>query len=72
MVSGKEAVKAFEKDGWKVIRRAKSRHIIMKKEGMTTTLSIPEHRVLDRGLLRALIRDAYISVERFNKLLMKS
>jgi len=72
VVSGKEAVKAFEKDNWKVIRKAKSRHIIMKKEGMTTTLSIPEHRVLDRGLLRALIRDAYISVERFNKLLVKS
>lgn len=41
----------------------------MKKEGMVTTLSIPEHKVLDRGLLRSLIRDAYISIERFNELL---
>jgi len=71
VVSGREAVKAFEKNGWKVIRRAKSRHIIMKKEGMLTTLSIPEHKVLDRGLLRSLIRDAYISIERFNELLEK-
>jgi len=55
VVSGREAGKAFEKNGWKVIRRAKSRHIIMKKEGMLTTLSIPEHKVLDRGLLRSLI-----------------
>ncbi len=69
VVSGKEVVKAFGKDGWKVIRRAKSRHIIMKREGMPTTLSIPEHEILDRGLLRALIRDAYISVEGFNELL---
>ncbi|MDO9530469.1 MAG: type II toxin-antitoxin system HicA family toxin [Syntrophales bacterium] len=40
VISGKDAVKAFEKDGWEVKRRAKSRHIIMKKEGMATTLSI--------------------------------
>jgi len=72
VISGKEAVKAFEKDGWKVIRRAKSRHVIMKKEGMPTTLSIPDHRVLDRGLLRALIRDAYISVKRFSELSTRS
>ena len=71
VISGREAVRAFEKDGWRVIRRAKSRHIIMKKEGMMTTLSIPEHKVLDRGLLRSLIRDAYISIEKFNELLKK-
>ena len=41
----------------------------MKKEGMPTTLSIPEHNVLDRGLLRALIRDAYISIEKFCELM---
>ncbi len=69
VTSGKEAVRAFEKDGWKIVRRAKSRHIIMKKEGMLTTLSIPEHKVLDRGLLRALLRDAYISIKKFNELL---
>lgn len=71
VISGKESVRAFEKDGWRVVRRAKSRHIIMKKEGMVPTLSIPEHKVLDRGLLRALIRDAYISIEKFNELLKK-
>ena len=71
VISGKEAVRAFEKDGWRVVRRAKSRHIIMKKEGVVTTLSIPEHKVLDRGLLRSLIRDVYISIEKFNELLAK-
>jgi len=69
VISGKQAVKAFEKAGWYVERRAKSRHIIMKKEGMKTTLSIPEHKVLDRGLLRALIRDAYMSVSEFSRML---
>ena len=70
-ISGKEAVRVFEKGGWRIVRRAKSRHIIMKKEGVVTTLSIPEHSVLDRGLLRSLIRDAYISIEEFNELLKK-
>jgi len=69
VISGREAIKAFIKAGWHIDRRAKSRHIIMKKRGMKTTLSIPEHKKLDRGLLRALIRDAYISVEEFNRLL---
>jgi len=71
VISGMEAVRAFESDGWRVVRRARTRHIIMKKEGMMTTLSIPEHRVLDRGLLRSLVRDAYISIEKLNELLRK-
>jgi predicted RNA binding protein YcfA (HicA-like mRNA interferase family) len=71
VISGKQAIRAFEKAGWYIDRRAKSRHIIMKKPGVKTTLSIPEHKTLDRGLLRALIRDAFISVADFNKLLKK-
>ena len=71
VISGKEAIRAFEKAAWDIDRRAKSRHIIMKKPGMNTTLSIPEHKTLDRGLLRALIRDAYISVADFTELLKK-
>jgi hypothetical protein len=43
--------------------------MIMKKESMITVLSIPDHKVLDRGLLRSLIRDAYLSVDEFKNLL---
>ena len=71
VISGKEAIRAFQNGGWYIEHRAKSRHIIMKKSGVKTTLSIPEHKTLDRGLLRALIRDAYISVADFNELLKK-
>jgi predicted RNA binding protein YcfA (HicA-like mRNA interferase family) len=69
VISGKEAMNAFEKAGWKFIRVGSSRHMILKKEGMITTLSIPDHKILDRGLLRALLRDAYLSVDEFKKLL---
>lgn len=32
VISGKEAIKAFERAGWYIDRRAKSRHIVMKKK----------------------------------------
>ena len=70
VISGQQAIQAFEKAGWTIDRRARSRHIIMKKSGMMATLSIPEHKVLDRGLLRSLIRDAFLSVDEFVNLLM--
>ena len=65
VISGRKAIEAFERDGWVIQRRAKSAHIIMKKAGMITTLSIPEHKSLDRGLLRSLIRDSGLTVEDF-------
>ena len=34
VISGKEAVKTFEKAGWKFVRIGSSRHMIMKKEGV--------------------------------------
>jgi len=62
----------LRKQGGHIERRARSRHIVMKKAGSRTTLSIPEHKVLDRGLLRALIRDAYLSVDEFYELLKRA
>ncbi len=71
VISGREAIRGLEKAGWCIERRAKSRHLIMKRAGMKTTLSIPEHKTLDRGLLRSLIRDAYLSVDEFKELLKR-
>jgi predicted RNA binding protein YcfA (HicA-like mRNA interferase family) len=69
VISGKEAVKAFQKSGWEIKRIGSSRHIILKKESTSVTLSVPDHKVLDRGLLRSLIRDALLTVDAFCKLL---
>jgi predicted RNA binding protein YcfA (HicA-like mRNA interferase family) len=68
VVSGRRAVRAFEKAGWKIARQ-KGSHIIMVKAGMLATLSIPDHKILDRGLLRSLIRKAEMSVDEFIELL---
>lgn len=62
--SGAEAVRAFERLGWRVARQSGS-HIIMAKEASMTTLSVPNHRSLDRGTLRSLIRFAGVTVDEF-------
>jgi len=69
VISGQEARKTFERAGWQFIRTGSSRHMILSKPGLPIALSIPDHKVLDRGLLRSLIRDAGMSVQDFVDLL---
>ena len=69
VVSGLDARHAFERAGWEFSRVGSSRHMILKKEGIPVALSIPDHKTLDRGLLRALIRDAGMTVQEFINLL---
>ena len=63
-ISGRKAVRSFEKLGWGIARQRGS-HIIMVKEGEIATLSVPDHRELAKGTLRSLIRTAGITVEEF-------
>ncbi len=67
-VSGREAVSVFERAGFEV-RRQRGSHIVMTKPGRPETLSVPDHRELQAGTLRALIRKASLSVEQFEELL---
>ncbi len=39
--------------------------MILTKQGMWASLSVPDHREVDRGTLRKLIRLAGITVEEF-------
>ncbi len=66
--SGQDAIRAFERDGWHVARQHGS-HVILTRPGVAERLSIPEHRELRPGLLRALIRDAGLTVDDFSRLL---
>lgn len=67
-ISGKDAVKAFNKIGWEISRQRGS-HIIMTKEGSIYTLSIPNKSILAPGLLRDLISKANLTVNEFVNLL---
>lgn len=64
ILSGREVVRAFEQDGWKLSRRRGS-HMVMIKPGQMATLSIPDHREVARGTLRSLIRASDMSVDDF-------
>lgn len=68
VVSGAEAVKAFQRAGWQVDRQRGS-HVVLLKAGHIASLSVPQHTELAPGTLRALIRAAGLSVEQFAALL---
>jgi predicted RNA binding protein YcfA (HicA-like mRNA interferase family) len=63
-ISGKEAAKAFKKAGWKEIGQVGS-HLMMSKDGIRANLSVPQHKELSVGTLRALIRCAGMTVNEF-------
>ena len=69
LASGKETVKKFEKIGYRVVRQTGS-HIRMRHftDKSKNPLTIPNHPVIGRGLLRKILRDADITVEEFNNL----
>jgi predicted RNA binding protein YcfA (HicA-like mRNA interferase family) len=63
-ISGREAVRAFEKAGWRVIGQVGS-HVVMTKPGEHANLSVPQHKELSVGTLRALIRHSGMTVDDF-------
>ena len=68
-VSGEEAAQAFVKAGWTLDRLSQRNHFVLSQLGNPNSLSVPNHKELDRGLLRSLIRKAGLTVEEFVKLL---
>ena len=70
VISGSEAIKAFEKIGYIAVRQRGSHvRLINDAELQCKPLTIPLHREIDKGLLRTLIRDAGITVQRFRELI---
>ncbi|MHB1157140.1 MAG: type II toxin-antitoxin system HicA family toxin [Phycisphaerales bacterium] len=70
VISGREAAKAFGKAGFVLaIRRGKGSHQFMVREDPRCVLTIPGHKELAPGMLRALIRQAGLTVEQFVDLL---
>lgn len=67
-VGWKDAVRAFEKAGWKHDRTSGS-HYIMVKPNEPGLLSVPLHEPIKRGTLRSLIRYASLTVDEFVRLL---
>ena len=68
VISGADCVKALLKIGF-VVSRQRGSHVILVCEDPRTTISVPNHSTLDRGTLRAIVRQASLSVDEFVELL---
>jgi predicted RNA binding protein YcfA (HicA-like mRNA interferase family) len=67
ILGGRTVVKAFQQDGWKMVRQRGS-HMIPVKHGHFATLSVPDHSEVAKGTLRSLIRSAGLTLEQFVRL----
>ena len=67
-VSGRECVRALGKVGFHW-RRQEGSHIVLRRDDSFAQVVVPDHRELDRGTLRAILRAAAISVDDFIALL---
>jgi predicted RNA binding protein YcfA (HicA-like mRNA interferase family) len=65
--SGQDALRAFQKMGYQVDHQTGS-HIILRHPQMRR-LTVPNHRELAKGTLRALIREAGLTKDEFVNLL---
>lgn len=63
-ISGRQAIAALGRVGFLAIRQAGS-HVILKRSEPFAQLVIPNHKELDTGTLRAIIRQADLSVDEF-------
>ncbi|MEA1960752.1 MAG: type II toxin-antitoxin system HicA family toxin [Bacillota bacterium] len=68
VISDQQARTAFSRDGWIFISQ-KGKHMKMVKEGFPARLIIPDHKTLDRGTLRSLIRKSGLTVDEFINLI---
>ena len=68
VVSGRECLKALEKKGFYFKRQVGS-HMIVRKNSPFCQVVILDHKESDRGTLRAIIRQAGLSVDEFQSLL---
>ena len=67
VISGKECIKALEKIGFVIVRQQGS-HIVLAREEPKNTVTVPNHKELDRGTLRAIIRQVDLNVDEFIQL----
>ena len=64
LVSGAECVKALGKAGF-VVYRQRGSHITLVRKTPPAQTTVPNHKELDRGTLRAIIRQAGLTVDEF-------
>ncbi len=69
VVSGIEVVKALTKVGFELDHQTGSHMILRRKEPPHLRITVPNHKEIAKGTLRAIIRDSGLTVEEFVRLL---
>ncbi len=67
-ISGQDCLKALMKVGF-ALRRQHGSHLILRRTDPFAQLVVSDHKELDRGTLRAIIRQAGMTVEEFKRLI---
>jgi predicted RNA binding protein YcfA (HicA-like mRNA interferase family) len=67
-ISGRTCVKALTAAGFSILRQHGS-HVILRRQDPFTQVVVPEHAELDRGTLRAIIRQTGMTIDQFKSLL---
>lgn len=67
-ISGRDCVKALGKVGF-YLKRQHGSHMILRRDDPFAQVVVPNHKELDRGTLRAIIRQVDLSVDEFVRLL---
>ncbi|TET44833.1 type II toxin-antitoxin system HicA family toxin [candidate division TA06 bacterium] len=67
-ISGRDCVKALQEAGF-YFKRQEGSHVILRRDDPFIQVVVPDHKELDRGTLRAIIRQVGLGVDEFVKLL---
>jgi predicted RNA binding protein YcfA (HicA-like mRNA interferase family) len=68
VLSARERIAALEKAGFYVVRQRGS-HITLRRDSPPGRVTVPNHKELRTGMLRAIIRQAGITIDEFLELL---
>ncbi len=69
VIFGEEAARALRKIGYELDHQTGSHMILRQASPPCRRLTVPKHRTLSKGTLRAIIRNAGLSVDEFTDLL---
>jgi predicted RNA binding protein YcfA (HicA-like mRNA interferase family) len=69
-LSGRECTAALLKAGF-YLKRQHGSHLVLRRDNPFAQVMVPDHQELDRGTLRAIIRQAGLSVDQFVGLLQQ-
>ncbi len=66
-ISGRECVRTLAKVGF-YIKRQHGSHMILRRNDPFAQVVVPDHKELDKGTLRSIIKQAELDVNRFIRL----